>query len=256
MIDRQWTVGDVYRSIDGLAPFDTAVPGDNVGLLIGGMERPADTVLTALDVTPGVVREARALGAQLVVAHHPLMFSPIQRLDEADPEAALIASLIRADISMIAAHTNLDMAHGGVNDALVAQLGWTADKSGVFLRSGPLAPGMTLGDSQAIVASQLDTTVLRYGDAGKAVRRFALCSGAGGSEVASAAAMGADVLLTGEIKHNQVLDALARGMGILACGHRATEICAADVLCRHLQSDANALELKVRVFVSKVDPFA
>lgn len=253
---RQAKVCDIYEIIDAFAPFDTALEMDNVGLLVGAMDRPVDTVLTALDATPGVVREAQALGAQLLLTHHPVLFQPLRCLDEAEPEAALLSDMIRAGISMIAAHTNLDIAQGGVNDTLAAQVGWPVSSTDEIIRMGTFEAPRTLLSLQEGAAEALGTQVLRYGGVNRAVSRFAICSGSGSSEVAHAAKMGAEVFLTGEVKHDMALDAMARGMAVLAAGHRATEICAADVMAKHLQLAANAVKLRVRVFVSKIDPFS
>lgn len=250
------TVGEIFGIIDAFAPFDTAMEGDNVGLLVGRMDRPVDTVLTALDATPAVVREAQAHGAQLLITHHPLMFSPIQRLDEADPEAALLGDIMRAGLSMIAAHTNLDLAQGGVNDVLAQRVGWPVTRVDGILRLGAWDTPQRLGDLQDGVAAALADTVLRYGDADERVMRFAICSGGGSSEVAHAVACGTQVFLTGEVKHDRALYARAMGMAVLAAGHRASEKCAADLLADHLQSALDAVQSKVRVLVSTVDPFA
>lgn len=250
------TVRDVYAMIDNFAPFASAMVGDNVGLLVGKMDRPVDTILTALDATPQVVQEARKLGAQVLVTHHPIMFSPRNRLDEDEPDAALISDMIRAGVSMIAAHTNLDIAHGGVNDVLAERVGWPVAEVQEFLRIGAWAPPQTLGDLQLAVSQALHTQVIRYGSEDARISRFAICSGSGGSEVKNAHEAGADVLLTGEIKHNQALEAMALGLNVLAAGHRATEVCAADLLSKHLQSSLDEVGLKVRVFVSQIDPFA
>lgn len=253
---KQARVRDLYALLDAFAPFDTALDFDNVGLLVGAMDRPVDTVLTALDATPGTVREAQAFGAQLLITHHPVLFEPLRRLDEAEPEAALLSGMIRAGVSMIAAHTNLDLAQGGVNDALAAQVGWPVSAADEILRMGTFDAPRTLLSLQESVAQALGAQVIRYGGMDRVVSSFAICSGGGNSEVARAAKLGAEVFLTGEIKHDMALEAVARGMAVLAAGHRATEICAADVMAKHLQSAANAVQLRVRVFVSKSDPFA
>ncbi len=249
------TVRDIYQIIDTFAPFDTAASFDNVGLLVGSMNRPVDTVLTALDATPAVVGEARSLGAQLLVTHHPLMFTPRNRLDEADPEAVLLSDLIRAGVSLIAAHTNLDIAPGGVNDALAARLGWPVTESDAFLRLGVFPEPVALAALQARAAEALGEAVLRFGPADAPVSRFAISCGSGGSELQNAAAKGADLFFTGELKHSIALEARARGMTALAAGHRATEVYAADLLAKHLLSSANAVQYKIRVFVSKINPF-
>ncbi len=251
---KQWTVRDAYDAIDAFAPFGSAMPHDHVGLLVGRMDRPVDTILTALDATPGVVEEAKQLGAQLLVTHHPVMLTPRNRLDESDPEAALVCAMIRADLSMIAAHTNLDIARGGVNQTLLERVGWPVTENNGLLWLGTLPP-TRLCDLQEQVSRALDAPVLRYGPADRVVSRFGACCGSGGFAAADAAAQGAEVFLTGEIKHYVALDAVARGLSILAAGHRPTEICAADLLAKHLQSRADAVQSSVRVLVSKIDPF-
>lgn len=249
------TVADVYAMVDALAPFDTAEEWDNVGLLVGKMDRPVDTVLTALDATRAVVAEAVKLGAQLIVTHHPLLFSPVRRLDEADPEAAVLCDLVRGGVSLIAAHTNLDLAPGGVNDALAARLRWPVSGVDGVLRLGGWQRPMRLGDLRREAQEALGAPVLAYGDENRHVARFAICSGSGASEVDHAAKLGAEVYLTGEMRHDALLRALAQGMCVLAGGHYATEICAADLLARHLQSAANAVEFSLRVVESKINPF-
>jgi len=251
-----WTVRDVYECIDGFAPFDTAMEGDNVGLLAGRMEQPVQVILTALDATPGAVLEARSLGAQLLVTHHPVLFTPRTRLDESDPEAALLCDIVRANLSLIAAHTNLDAAPGGVNDTLLSLVGWGAWEPDGLIRKGAFSPPRSLADLEAQVSGALAVPVIRYGDPGRVVGRFAVCSGSGNGEIAHAAQTGAEVFLTGEIKHGNALEAMARGMAVLAAGHRATEICAAELLASRLQLAADALQLNVRVFASKYNPFA
>jgi dinuclear metal center YbgI/SA1388 family protein len=240
--------------IDAFAPFDTATEGDNVGLLVGRMDRPVSRILTAIDVTPGLLHEAERICATLIVAHHPLLFTPTQRLDEAEPESALIAGMIRSGISFIAAHTNLDLAEGGVNDALLARLGLSAVTKEGFVSFGAFEHPIRLAELASRVERQLGARVSPYGAADRMLSRFASCCGSGGVEVGTAASLGADVFITGEIKYHQVLDALARGMSVIAAGHFETEICSADLLAKHLQSAANALQFELEVYISSVDP--
>lgn len=249
-------VRDAYEAIDAFAPFDTADAWDNVGLLLGRMDRPVDTILTALDATQGLAREAREVGAQLLVTHHPLLLTPFRRLAEDTPEAALLCEMVRAGLSMIAAHTNLDRADGGVNDALVEKLGFSADAAEGFLRAGTLPGPTRLFALIRHIEERLGTKAVLFGPHDLHVTRFAVCSGSGGSELEAAAGHGAEVFITGEIKHHEALEAAARGMAVIAAGHRATEICAADVLAKHLQSAADRVQSNIRVIVSRVDPFA
>lgn len=114
------TVKDIYNLLDARAPFSIAQPGDPSGLLVGEMDSLVGKILLALDVTSAVAEEAVAVGAQLVVSHHPVVYHPRKTLSMKDPACILAAN----GVASIAAHTNLDMAKGGLNDALINLLGW------------------------------------------------------------------------------------------------------------------------------------
>ena len=249
-------VSDVYRVLDEIAPFATQMDFDNAGLLLGHPENRVDCILTALDATSGVVEEAKRAGAQLIVTHHPVFFRPVKRLVETEPEARNVCEMIRAGISLIAVHTNFDIAEGGVNDALAAQLGWRVERHGELLRFGSFEAPVTLETLAAQAAAALGGPVVPYGGAQRPISRWAICSGAGGSEVAEAAREGTDVLLTGEIRHHEALEAMERGVCVLEAGHFFTEFCAARQLQRHLQQRLHALQYNVKVLASEVHPFA
>ena len=113
-------IKEILGAIDSLAPFETALDWDNSGLLVGDPQGEADRILVALDVTPQVVAEARAAGAQLIVSHHPVIFGGGRKqLLAGDPAYEAAA----AGIGVISAHTNYDMAPRGVNYALAGALG-------------------------------------------------------------------------------------------------------------------------------------
>lgn len=112
------TVRDIYRFIDNLAPFSTAMDFDNCGLQVGSFDRPVSKVLLALDVTHDVVKEAKKSAVDLIISHHPVIFKPLRRILSDSVEY----SLVRAGIDLISAHTNLDMAEGGVNTCLAQRL--------------------------------------------------------------------------------------------------------------------------------------
>lgn len=148
------------------------------------------------------------------------------------------------------------MAEGGVNDALAERLGWQVTETDGFLRVGDFEAPRALEAVREEVERALGWPVWRFGPAGAKVRRFALCSGSGGSEVQSALRHGAQLFLTGEVRHDAALQAVSQGLQVLAAGHGATEKSAANALQKHLQSCADAVQSKVRVFVSRTNPFA
>lgn len=112
-------IKDYYNAINKFAPFSLAESWDNVGLLVGNMEDQAFNVLLALDVTSKVIDEAIEKNIDLIITHHPLIFNPIKQLDS----NSLVYRLAQHGIGLISAHTNLDIAKGGVNDALANALG-------------------------------------------------------------------------------------------------------------------------------------
>lgn len=252
------TVRIIHDLIDHFAPFASAMEKDNVGLLVGDMEKPVRRIVMALDATPGVVAEAASLDADLIITHHPLMFAPIRRIREDDPEGRVLRGLIRADLSLIAAHTNLDIAKGGVNDSLANRMGLSVSRVEAegYLRVGSLPSPMPLHALADQIASKLSAHVMCYGAKNRSVSTYAICSGRGGSMALHAANLPVDVFITGEINHEHILSTLAMGTCVLAAGHRQTEICFADTLASHLQSALNALQFRVEIITSNIDPFA
>lgn len=117
------TVADVLEAVHAAAPAGQAADWDAVGLHVGDPSAAVTRVLVALDLTPAVVAEAASLGAEVVLTHHPLLFTPPKRVTTNDAVGAIVWSLARHGIAAIAAHTNLDAATDGVSVALADQLG-------------------------------------------------------------------------------------------------------------------------------------
>ena len=162
------TVQRVYELIDALAPFDTQADFDNSGLLVGNPQAEVTGIHLALDVTDCVIDDALAAGANLIVTHHPLMFSARKRLTEADYEGHLLIRLIANGLSLIAAHTNLDQASGGMNDTLARLLGLESIVGEGFLRVGDLSAPMTAEAFADFAARQLGDAVRVMGQIGRA----------------------------------------------------------------------------------------
>ncbi len=220
-------IRDVTAFMETLAPAMLAEEWDNVGLLVGDADAMLDTVAVALDVTPEAIAFAKEQGAQLIVSHHPLIFSPVKRLNA--PSA--LYQLAVSGIAAFAAHTNLDAAVGGVNDVLADALG-LVDVQEAFDgigRIGTLREALSPSDFALLVGERLQTAVqLREGVG--VIRTVALVSGAGGDFAAQAQA---DAFVTGEIKHHEWLE-IPRSMTVIAAGHYATENVVVDPLCTRL----------------------
>ena len=123
MEERPFLVEDLEGVLEGLAPRAFAEPWDNVGRLVGRRSASVERVLVALDLTEDVLVEATTGGFNAVVTHHPLIFTPLLRVTDHDRVGLLVTQLINADIALIAAHTNLDSAPGGLNDLAAEELG-------------------------------------------------------------------------------------------------------------------------------------
>ncbi len=222
------TVTHIYDAIDRLAPFWLTMDFDNTGILVGDRNREVSCALLALDCTPAVVEQAKQLGAQLIVTHHPVIFHPLKRVNE----DAVVYLLIRSDIAVISAHTNLDIAQGGVNDALASAIGLRDcrglellnEQTGAWLgRIGTLPEPLSPEAFAAHVKSCLNAASVKFAAAPRAIHTVALCSGSGADCLDAAISAGADALLTSEVKQHEYLAAAAAGISIFDAGHFDTE---------------------------------
>lgn len=113
----------IVQTLERLAPKHYAIPDDKIGLQIGTAAKEVSRVLVALDVTPEVVDEAIAFGAEMIIAHHAVIYRPLAHLRTDTPAGALAAKLLQHNIAVYIAHTNLDTAEGGINDWMAEALG-------------------------------------------------------------------------------------------------------------------------------------
>lgn len=218
-------VKDIFEFMNTWAPVDTSESWDNVGLLVGHFNAEVTKILVALDITKGVMEEAANIGAELIVAHHPVIFSPIKSLTETCADSARALYLAENRISAVCMHTNLDFADEGVDATLPKALG--------FIDSVPLSEegGFISKPSEAVELSELlpkikaalNASGLRYYDAGKPVRKIATVCGSGGSYLPYCISQGCDTLITGDIKHDVFVEAEIFGINLIDAGHFCTE---------------------------------
>lgn len=228
------TVNDIYEYIDSIVPFSSQMGFDNSGLQLGRPGAAVKTALLSLDVTDAVIDEAIHAGAQLIISHHPLIFTAIKCVDDEK-----LLRLAENGIAVISAHTSLDIAEGGVNDVLIRLLGaepecaLDADGCG---RIGTLAVAEEFDDFLRMCRDRLNTSGLRYYSAGKPVKRLAVMGGAGGDCVHSAFTAGCDTYVTSDIKYHQFLEAADLGLNLIDGDHFCTETPVMPVLCTRLGS--------------------
>ncbi len=242
-------VKDIRDYLDGRVPFSTKLDFDNVGLLAGEPEKEVHRALCALDVTDAVIEEAAALGAELIVAHHPLIFHALKSVCSDELVGRRIYALARSGISAICLHTNLDAAAGGVNDALMDALGCedvrTLGGSGAIPRFGRLPQPTDLQAFLARTKRALDANGLRYVDGGRACCVVGCCGGSGGDFLEEALAVGCDTFVTADVKHDRFLAAAELGINLVDGGHFSTENVVVPRLRQMLLEGFPALDVRV-----------
>lgn len=235
------TLQELYALIDGqIAPFSSAQSYDNAGLLVGEKDAALCCVLVALDITQETIDEAKKTGAQAIVSHHPVIFEALRTVTD----DSLPYRLIREGIGAICAHTNLDAAGEGVNDCLARALKLTdlmplaenpAPGEPVIGRVGRLPKALTAPQLvQRVKAALSPAGGVRYIDGGQIISRVAVCGGSGGSLYALAHRLGAQALVTADIKYDVFLSCRRLGLSALDAGHFDTEQVVLEPLCRRL----------------------
>jgi len=250
------TVADILHYIEALAPRHMKMDWDNVGLLCGRKDKPVTKILVALDPFRNVVEEAIAERADLIVTHHPLIFrNPLMAVNEDTEAGRCVLTLIENGIAAINAHTNLDLAPGGINDVLAQTLGLsdievlnpegmdTEGRPYGLLRCGVVAE-QPLSAFLAHVKASLHCDALRYVDAGKPVRKVAVGGGSCADEMWEALDAGCDTFVTADIKYNQFRTAYENGLNLIDAGHFHTENPTMPILAAKMQAAFPETEVK------------
>lgn len=240
-------IQDIFAVLCRVAPLELQMDFDNAGFQIGRAEREVHRVLLALDATDAVVEEAEALGAELVVTHHPLLFSPLRSLTDLDPTQRRALKLAENKIGLISMHTNLDIAEGGVNDVLIRLLGAEPEDSleGGCGRIGTLPQETRLSAFLEVCKQRLHVPVLRFVDGRKAVRRIAVMGGAGAGSLECAVKAGCDTYVTADIKYHQFQRAAEVGLNLIDADHFYTENPVIPELARQLAAQFPDVEFHI-----------
>ena len=267
------TIEELLGILDELAPRTEQLGWDNSGLLIGHRDREVRKIYLAVDATEEVIRHAREFGADVLLTHHPLIFTKLSRVSDEDFVGRRVLELAEAGIALIAMHTNFDI-HGmreaidtklglhttgmvgdeaGPGDALAGSAGacdasvGSAGACGVEVlddedRIGSIAElrkAVRLDDYAKFVRDAFGLEGVRvFGDGTTSIRRVAVCGGSGKSEIETAIRKGADLLVTGDIDHHSGLDALEQGLCIIDAGHYGLEHVFMDYMRAYLKENA------------------
>lgn len=224
---------DIIRKIEEVYPKEAALGFDNVGLLVGRRSKEIRRVFLALDATDGVIYAAKAFHADMLITHHPLIFSPMKSITDSDFIGRRVFDLIQNDISYYAMHTNYDVIRMAKLSSDILGLRDTdvLDPTGEFDgkeegigRIGKVPETMTVRECCEYIKEKLKLeTVKVFGSMEKEVRMLAVSPGSGKSAIKPAICKGADVLVTGDIGHHEGLDAVEQGLAIIDAGHYGTE---------------------------------
>ena len=235
------TIKDIINFTETFAPLNTQMEFDNSGLLIGSDTTKVTKALVALDITPEVVKEAVEKQCELIISHHPVIFAPLKNISC----ESVVYKLIENSLSALCLHTNLDLSpEFGVNTCLANAVNV---KNGMFVSDkclfiGKLEKEISIDEFALAVKENLNCEGVRYTKAKKQIKTVAICSGSGGDYVSLAKEKGADVLLTGEIKHHEILLANSLELAVVDGSHFKTEDVVIGPLCNKLQSKFNDVE--------------
>lgn len=227
---------DIIAVIERVCPLAGQESWDNSGWQVGNPADATTGVVLCVDVTEDIIAEAVVRGANLVIAHHPLLFRGAKRLTGRDRVERCVAAAFRHGVSVYSAHTSCDCARDGVSVEMARMLGLGGieplEESGLGA-TGRLAAPMPWRDFVAHVKMTFGTEVARVSrpaDDGLTVQTVALCGGSGGDLAARTSAV-ADVLVTADCKHNYFLDNTGDIL-LVDAGHFETEQCTKQIFYR------------------------
>lgn len=235
--------------LETAAPPELAEPWDNPGLAVGDPEQLIDKVLVGMDVTLPLIAEARSLGAQLILTHHPLLFTRPGAITSATVQGRKLRELIRHDLAAYSAHTNLDKVAGGMNDDLMELLGFSHWEildgdaaTGIGIGRRAVVEPVTLKELAQRIHEKLKANALRFvGNPDRIITSAAVINGSGAEYIPLAKALGIDCVITGDTKYHEVLDALEEDICIIDPGHFASEWLIFSRVIARIETQARAI---------------
>jgi len=258
-------VKDLLGALDRVAAFGLAENWDNVGLMLGSPNNTIQGILVALDPTEEVLEEAGEIGADCIITHHPLIFHPLKAINTEQPLGRFLRRALKDNTTVIGCHTNLDQTVGGVSDVLAGSLGLldlkpllpagndqSSEPGAGFGRIGRLADPL---NGEAFIGYLCDffkLPALRVaGRLPEEISTVAVCGGSGSDLAEAAYTSGAQVYITGEVKHSTARWAEAIGLCIIDAGHFATENPVVESLVEILQSILAEKDIDIPVWYSE-----
>ena len=243
------TVKNIYDYINSIAPFDSQEEWDNSGHLIGDFRKKVKKCVLALDATKEVCSFAKDIEADLLLTHHPIIFGGIESV-KSDSAVYILAN---SGISAICAHTNFDLANGGINDNLakILELKNTHHIENTLIVKGELDLEMSIDDFAEFVSGKLGCQGIRYTKTDKLIKTIALGGGAC-EEYIPLAMQNADCFLTGDMKYHKMLEAYEKGFSVISAGHFETENSAFLMLKENLEKIFTDVEFIVAPYENPI----
>ena len=244
-------VKDVTAAIEEFAPLSLQEKWDNSGLCIGSPDASVSSVLLGLDCTPELVDEAVSVGADMIVTHHPLIFSGLKKIAPEDPVGLAVMKAVSAGIAVYAAHTSADKVIAGVSGAMARRLGLVnievldAEDNGVGLGTvGDFPEPMDSCAAIEFVKERFNLQAVRTSrPVGCPVSRVAMCGGAGGSLIGKAEQAGAQLYLCGDISYHHFFT--RPDFMIMDVGHYESEIEIVDILFALLKKNFPTFAVRI-----------
>lgn len=261
-------VKELVKALNEKIPPFLAEKWDNPGFMVGDPEHEITGVMIALDYHEDLLEEAMKRGCNFLFTHHPLIFKPLSRIDASDYTGGVVFSLIRNQVSLYCAHTNLDVLAGGVNDVLARKIGLEQieilQPTGEFQeapvglgRFGRLSQTMSLKDFLGLVKSALGIESLSFtGDLERQIRTVAVCGGSGGSLVDLAAQKGCDLLLTGDVGYHTAQRAMRVGLAMVDGTHYYTESLCFSRMAEIVREIPGAEQVPVHILDRELNTFS
>lgn len=248
MQEKNFSTTTLLSILNSIAPFAMAEPWDNVGLMVGDPDRQVSGILIGLDPTEELLHEALSQNLNTILTHHPLIFHPLKTIRGNTPMGRMLKTALTNNLSLIACHTNLDCIAAGVSNALAEKLGLrdakplngqtpvTHGQDIGFGKIGALPSPLSSEQFLSLLLSILDTPGVQIaGTLPKAIHTVALCGGSGSDLAETAQSLGAQVYITGEVKHSIARWAEGAGFCVIDAGHYPTEKLIVPVLAEILK---------------------
>ena len=221
-------IKDVIKFLEERFPLSLQEDWDNSGLQIGNIENDLTNIMISLDLDEQTIQKAKEKSCNLIINHHPFLFSSIKSIDLNEEKGKIIKDLIKNDITVFAMHTNLDIGKGGVNDNLAKRLELRDISNLDTNNENPMArfgyiDEITAYDFSKFVKEKLNCKgLILYGDKNKKIKKVALCGGAGSDFINDAIDKNCDLIVTSDVKYHEAIDNCKK-INIVDPGHFASE---------------------------------